>query len=61
MKTTFDILHDFGAASLTTPDGTIFTCTVSLHGQHVCTGMGTTKERAEDTAYYGTKITLANQ
>ena len=58
MKTAFDILHDFKGASLTAPEGSFFTCVVSIQGRYICTGMGPTKEKAEETAYYGTKITL---
>lgn len=61
MKTALDIRRDFKALSTITGGirgGNVFTCAVLLPDGETVKGLGTTLEKAEDTAWYAVKITL---
>lgn len=59
MKTIFDVLDTFGLTAKTSLDGKVYRCKVFTRGGNLlCEGLGTTKESAEDTAFYGAKISL---
>lgn len=61
MKTALDIRRDFKATSTRTggtKGGNVFTCEVVLPGGETLKGIGSTLEKAEDTAWYAVKITL---
>ena len=60
MKTIFDILETFGLAAKTSLNGKVHRCKVFTSGGNLlCEGLGTTKESAEDSAFYGAKISLS--
>lgn len=61
LKTAFDIRREFKAVSTLTggvKGGSVFTCTVTLPDGETVKGIGSTLEKAEDTAWHGVAITL---
>ena len=61
MKTSLDIRRDFKATSTRTggiKGGSVFTCEVVLPDGESVKGIGSTLEKAEDTAWHAIKITL---
>lgn len=58
MKTAKDIQTQFNATTRTKGAGNVYSCEVFINGTKLCEGLGSTLEKAEDTAFYGTKIML---
>lgn len=55
-----DIQNTFAAKTKTFGSGSVYRCQVFIGGAFVCEGLGSSIESAEDTAFYGAKISLRN-
>jgi hypothetical protein len=60
MKTATDIQTTFSASTITRGWGNCFSCNVFIDGIQICEGLGSSIETAEDTAFYGAKISLCD-
>lgn len=58
MKNGQDIQSEFAAKTKTTGRVGLYSCIVYIGKEMICEGIGSTFQMAEETAYYGTKISL---